>query len=259
MIGVFDSGLGGLGIVSALRDLAPAADIVVLADQARAPYGDRPVEEVRRLAHRAADELIDRGCTTIVVACNTASTAALSSLRDARPDVAFVGMEPAVKPAASHTDSGVIAVLGTTGTIEGGLLASMIERFGMGRTVKGVALPGLVEMIEDGLAHAPAVERFLERELAGAIAEGADTYVLACTHYGFARDAIETVTGSGTTVIDPAEPVARQALRVSGGNQGSGATIVLTTADPVRMRRQVRLILGWDLPVGRVETRTTTG
>jgi glutamate racemase len=135
----------------------------------------------------------------------------------------------------------------------------MIERFGKGRTVMGVALPGLVEMIEDGLAHAPAVERFLQRELAGAIAEGADTYVLACTHYGFARDAIEAVTGPGTTVIDPAEPVARQALRVSGGDGGSGSTVVLTTADPVRMRRQVRLILGWDLPVGQVETRTATG
>ena len=251
MIGVFDSGLGGLGIVAAIRQLSPTADLVVLADQARAPYGDRPTVDVRSFTHEAATDLIGRGCTTVVVACNTASTAALASLRDAHPDLAFVGMEPAVKPAAAHTDSGVIAVLGTTGTIEGDLLASVIDRFGSDRTVMGVALPGLVEMIEDGLAEAPAVERFLERSLEGPKQAGADTYVLACTHYGFARAAIESVVGSAA-VIDPAEPVAKQALRVATPARGDGSTTLLTTADPVRMRRQVELILGWDLPVEKV-------
>lgn len=252
MIGVFDSGLGGLGIVAAIRDLSPTADLVVLADQARAPYGDRPTEEVRTFTHEAADELIGRGCTTVVVACNTASTAALASLRHAHPNLTFVGMEPAVKPAAAHTDSGVIAVLGTTGTIEGDLLASVIDRFGSDRTVMRVALPGLVEMIEDGLAEAPAVERFLEQALDEPKQAGADTYVLACTHYGFARGAIESVVGPAASVIDPAEPVARQALRVAGHGGGEGSTRILTTADPVRMRRQVQFILGWDLPVERV-------
>jgi glutamate racemase len=252
VIGVYDSGLGGLGVLAAIRASSPTADIVGLADQANAPYGDRHTDEVRRFAEQAADHLIGHGCDTIVVACNTASTAALDHLRAVRPSVRFVGMEPAVKPAVAHTTSGVIAVLGTTATIEGRLLAKMIDHHAGDTMVVGIPLPGLVELVEDGLATSPATEAFLERRLRPAREAGADTYVLACTHYGFAREPIERLA-PGATVIDPADAVARQALRVSAGHgTGSGSTTLLTTGDAVRMRRQVSVILGWDLPVGVV-------
>lgn len=251
---MYDSGLGGLGVLAALRDLSPTADIVALADQANAPYGDRPIDEVRDFAEEAAGHLVRRGCDTIVIACNTASTAALDHLRATLPDISFVGMEPAVKPAVARTVSGVIAVLGTTATIEGRLLAKMVDHHAAGTTVVGIPLPGLVELVEDGLAESPATSAFLEPRLQPAKDAGADTYVLACTHYGFARDAIERLV-DGSVVIDPAEAVARQALRVSERHgEGTGSTSLLTTGDPVRMRRQVSLILGWDLPVEVVAT-----
>ncbi len=254
MIGVYDSGLGGLGVLAAIRALSPSADVVGLADQANAPYGDRPTDDVRRFAEQAVSLLVDLGCDTIVVACNTASTAALDHLRAVRPSISFVGMEPAVKPAVAHTTSGVVAVLGTTATIEGRLLAKMIDHHAGDTTVIGIPLPGLVELVEDGLATSPATAAFLEPRLAPAVAAGADTYVLACTHYGFARDTIEGLV-PGATVVDPAEAVARQALRVSADHgSGAGSTTLLTTGDPVRMRRQVSLILGWDLPVGVAAT-----
>lgn len=252
MIGVFDSGLGGLGVLADIRRLEPRADLVALADQAHAPYGDRPPESVAAWTHAATDHLIGLGCDTVVIACNTASTVALASLRAARPDTAFVGMEPAVKPAADSTGTGVIAVLGTTRTIEGPLLASVVERFGAGHRVLPIALPGLVDLIEDGLVDGEATGRLLAARLAPALEAGADTYVLACTHYGFARHRIEEVVGEAT-VIDPAEAVARQALRVHPeAAAGSGTLALLTTGDPVRMRRQVGLILGWDDPVAPV-------
>lgn len=254
MIGVYDSGLGGLGVLAAIRALSPTADIVGLADQANAPYGDRPIGEVRRFAERAADHLGGHGCDTIVIACNTASTAALEHLREVRPDIAFVGMEPAVKPAVAATESGVVAVLGTTATIEGRLLAKMVEHHAGDTRVIGIPLPGLVELVEDGLAASSATRAFLADRLRPSLDAGCDTYVLACTHYGFAREVIDDLV-EGRTVIDPAEAVARQALRVTAGHEaGAGSTRLLTTGDPVRMRRQVGLILGWDLPVEAVAT-----
>lgn len=248
MIGVFDSGLGGLGVLAAVRDLEPSADLVALADQANAPYGDRSADEVVAFTVAATDRLAEAGCRTVVVACNTASTAALEVLRRRRPDQTFVGMEPAVKPAAALTRSGVIAVLGTTATIEGRLLAGVVDRHAGNNRVIGVPLPGLVELVEDGLGDTTAAASFVAERVAPALAAGADTFVLACTHYGLARAAIDAAV-DGATVVDPAEAVARQALRVTPSAGESGSTLLLTTADPVRMRRQVGLLLGWDVAV----------
>jgi glutamate racemase len=249
MLGVFDSGLGGLAVAGAIRRLDTRVDLVVFADQARAPYGDRPHAEVLAFAHEATDLLAGRGCSTIVVACNTASTVALAELRLARPNLFFVGMEPAVKPAVAATRSGVVVVVGTTTTIEGRLLADVVARFGGSTRVVGIALPGLVELVEDGLADAAAVDTLLSRHLDRTPVADADVLVLACTHYGFARPAFERVLGPGVTIIDPAEAVARQALRHT--TPGDGRTTLITSGDPVRARRQVALMLGWDLPVER--------
>jgi glutamate racemase len=237
MVGIFDSGLGGLSVLTAVRAGLPNADLLYVADQARAPYGDRSLPEVLGFAREMTRVMIDRGTTTTVLASGTISNAALHALRTEHPGLTFVGLEPAVKPAVAATRTGVIAVLATTGTITGPLLADMIERFAGDVRVLGVPLPGLVELIEDGLGSSPHTERFLAGCLVEPIAAGADVYVLACTHYPFARPALERLLGDAI-LIDPAEAVARQVERVHPPG-GSGRTVALTTGDPVRFHRQI--------------------
>lgn len=236
-VGILDSGLGGLSVLAAVRDVMPASDLLYVADQARAPYGDRPLAEVLGFARELTQYMQDRGVTTTVLASNTISSAALHRLREEQPHARFVGMDPAVKPAVSLSRSGVIAVLATTGTIEGPLLADMIARYATGMTVIGVPLPGLVDLIEDGLGDTLHAEEFLRGRLGEALGAGADVFVLACTHYSFARGAIERVVGEAV-IVDPAEAVARQVARVHEP-VGGGRTVAITSGDPVRFRNQL--------------------
>lgn len=228
MIGIVDSGLGGLAVAREVRRLLPDADLVYVADQANAPYGDRAPSEVAALTHGLVDRLVSSGATTIVLASNTISAAALHRLRDARPEIAFVGMEPAVKPAVAGSATGVVAVLGTTATIEGPLLADMVDRFAGSARIVPIPLPGLVDLVEAGRGDSDETDVFLEPRLEPGRSAGADTWVLACTHYTFARRAIERVVGSHATIVDPAEAVAQQAARVASGH-GEGGTVALTT------------------------------
>ena len=237
LVGIFDSGLGGLSVLTAVRRALPTADLLYVADQARAPYGDRSLAEVLAFAREMNELMTGRGTTTTVLASNTISNAALHQLRAEQPSRTFVGMEPAVKPAVAATKTGVIAVLATTGTIEGPLLADMIHRFAADVRVIGVPLPGLVDLIEDGLGATSHTERFLADHLGEPIAAGADVYVLACTHYPFAKAALTSVVGDAR-LIDPAEAVARQVERVHQG-QGAGRAVALTSGDPVRFRNQI--------------------
>ena len=147
-IGIFDSGVGGLSVLRAVRQALPQEALIYLADQAHVPYGPRPVEQVRTFAEGITRYLLSQGAKLIVVACNTASAAALHSLRQAFPELPFVGMEPAVKPAAEHTQTGVVGVLATPATFQGALYASVIERFASGVTVLQDTCPGLVMEIE---------------------------------------------------------------------------------------------------------------
>ncbi len=237
MVGIFDSGLGGLSVLTAVRGVLPLADVVYVADQSRAPYGDRPAAEVLQFAREMHDVMARRGTTTTVLASNTISNAALHELRRDHPDRVFVGLEPAVKPAVAATRSKVIAVLGTTGTIGGPLLADLVRRFAGDVAVIGVALPGLVEIIEDGLGETPHAEAFLTGHLEEPKRRGADVYVLACTHYPFAITSLRRVVGEAH-IIDPARAVAVQVGRVHAAT-GTGRTVALTTGDPVRFRNQV--------------------
>ncbi len=237
MVGIFDSGLGGLSVLTAVRAALPGADLLYVADQARAPYGDRSLREVLDFAREMTTLMIERGAVTTVLASNTISNAALHTLRDEHPGRTFVGLEPAVKPAVAATRTGVIAVLATTATINGPLLADMIDRYADNVRVLGVPLPGLVDLIEDGLGTTAHTERFLTEHLAAPLAAGADVYVLACTHYPFARPVLERLLGDAI-LIDPAEAVARQVERVHPAG-GSGHTVAVTTGDPVRFRRQL--------------------
>ncbi len=213
-IGVFDSGVGGLSVLRAIQQQFPQESLIYLADQAHVPYGPRPLEQVRAFAKGITQTLLEQGCKLVVVACNAASAAALQNLRQTFPDVPFVGMEPAVKPAAERTQSGVVGVLATPATFQGALYASVVERFAKGVIVLQNTCPGLVEEIEAGLLDFPKTRRILEDALRPMLAQGIDTVVLGCTHYPFVIPMIEEVSGPGVRVIDPAPAVARQVGRV---------------------------------------------
>ena len=241
-IGVFDSGVGGLGVLGEIRSLLPNAPLVYVADQAFSPYGERGLDAVRERAFAVSDYLIGEGATTVVVACNSASAAALHELRDRHPTIAFVGMEPAVKPAAGATRRGTIGVLATEATFQGELFSSVVDRHARGVSVVARACPGLAAAIEAGDDVADLVSRYTT----DVVGRGADTIVLGCTHYSFVADRIRAAAGDDVEVIDPAPAVARQTARVHTGERhhGSGTTDYLTTGDPEQFAAQIIRLSG---------------
>jgi glutamate racemase len=240
MIGVFDSGVGGLSVLREIRALLPHADLHYLADQAHAPYGDGDLDAVRERAEAITQHLIDTGATTVVIACNTASAAALHHVRDLHPGTTFVGMEPAVKPAAAGTVNGVVGVMATPATFQSDVVAGLSARFAAGVEVVTRACRGLAAAIEQG-NPAPDLVAGHVRPLVDA---GADTIVIGCTHYSFVSGAIAAAAGPGITIVDPAPAVARQVARVAAGAEGSGLTELRTTGDPARFAVQVARLLG---------------
>jgi glutamate racemase len=240
MIGVYDSGVGGLSVLRHMRGLLPDADLIYLADQAHMPYGVRSLDEVRQLAEAAVRLLIERGADTVAVACNTASAAALPHLRSVFT-VPIVGMEPAVKPAAAATRSGTVVVLATPTTFQGAVFDDLVGRFAAGIEVIAHPCPGWAAAVEE--SWPAGAEAAIAQHLAPVIARGADTIVLACTHYSFLDDAIKSAVGPGVTLIDPAAAVARQVARVAAPG-GGGTTTYLTTGDPERFTRQIERLLG---------------
>ncbi len=213
-IGVFDSGVGGLTVLRAIHQLLPDEQLLYLADQSHVPYGPRKLEEVRHFSEAITRFLLDQGARLVVVACNTASAASLKHLRTVFPHVPFVGMEPAVKPAAEHTHSGVVGVLATPATFQGELYASVVERFGNGVKLLQHTCPGLVAQIERGALDAPETRRILEEALQPMLEQGIDTVVLGCTHYPLVIPLIQQIVGPAVRVIDPAPAVARQVQRL---------------------------------------------
>ncbi len=213
-IGIFDSGIGGLTVLRAIRQLMPEEPLLYLADQAHVPYGPRLMEEVRYFSEAITRYLLDQGARLIVVACNAASAAALKYLRSVFPEVPFVGMEPAVKPAVEYTRSRMVGILATPATFQGELYASVVERFGQGVKLLQSTCPGLVIQIESGALESPETRRILEEALRPMLDQGIDTVVLGCTHYPFVIPLIQQITGPGVRVIDPAPAVARQAQRL---------------------------------------------
>ncbi len=218
-IGIFDSGVGGLSVVRAVQAQHPAENLLYLADQAHVPYGPRPLSEVRLFSEQITRYLLARGAKMIVVACNTASAAALHYLRERFPETPFVGMEPAVKPAAEHSHSGVVGVLATPATFQGRLYESVVERFANGVTLLQDTCPGLVEQIEAGNLEGAETEAILKKSLQKMIDAGIDTVVLGCTHYPFVIPLIKSIVGGGIRVIDPAPAIARQVGRLLDQHQ----------------------------------------
>jgi len=241
-IGIFDSGVGGLSVLRSVRELLPNEDLIYLADQAHVPYGSRSLAEVRKFSVGITRYLLEQNTKLVVVACNTASAAALHHLRDVFPPVPFVGMEPAVKPAAETTRSGVVGVLATPATFQGELYASVIERFAAGVKVLQDTCPGLVMEIDRGNLDTPGVYAILEEALKPMLVEKIDTVVLGCTHFPFVIPAIETIVGPQVRVIDPSPAIARQVQRLLEANDllsaapDQGQMQYFTTGVPVQLK-----------------------
>lgn len=208
-IGVFDSGVGGLSVWREIVRRLPAESTLYLADQAHVPYGPRPLDELCRLSEGITRCFVASGCKAVVVACNTASAAALKHLRDTFPGLEIIGMEPAVKPAAARTRSGVIGVMATPATFQGRLFQATAGRFASHLRLVNQVCDGLAEQVESGELDGPAVEALLGRFLEPMLAAGADTVVLACTHYAFLLESIARRCGPSVEVIDPAPAIAR--------------------------------------------------
>ncbi|MEA3308865.1 MAG: glutamate racemase [Chloroflexota bacterium] len=249
-IGIFDSGVGGLSVWCEVVRQLPREDTLYLADQAHVPYGPRPLSEVRSYAKGITRFLLAQGAKLIVVACNTASGAALHTLRETFPAVPFVGMEPAVKPAAEKTRSGVVGIIATPATFQGELFQQLVQRFASEVRLETQTCPGLVELIETGATDTPKIEELLQQYLQPLIAQGIDQLVLGCTHYPFLRPAMQRVVGEGVQLLDPAPAVARQItrrLRRRGlqAPPGTGQHTFFTTSDPLAFAEMAKQLVGY--------------
>jgi glutamate racemase len=264
-IGIFDSGVGGLSVLKEIRYLLPGQPIIYLADQAHVPYGPRSLEQVRYFSTAITRFLLDRSCKVVVVACNAASAAALHELRKKFDHTLFVGMEPAVKPAAETTQTGIVGVLATPATFQGALYASVVERFASGVQLLQHTCPGLVSQIEAGRLKTPRTRAILENALLPMLAAGIDTVVLGCTHYPFVIPLIQEIVGPAVRVVDPAPAVARQTARLLEKNQlnpgqGNSTSLksqreiiqLLTTGNPDKLTTLLPRLVGVSYPVERI-------
>lgn len=213
-IGIFDSGSGGLSVYRELIKVLPKEQYHYFSDNAHCPYGEKSPLYIRRRGRYITEFLLERGASIIVVACNTATAAAIATLRAEYPDLPFVGMEPAVKPAALGTQSGVIGVLATAGTLKGSKYLNTRGRFQDEVTIVEHVGQGFVELVEKGILDGPEAEAVVRASLEPLLAAGADIIVLGCTHYPFLQPLIERLAGPGVRVIDPAPAVARRTLHV---------------------------------------------
>ncbi len=212
-MGVFDSGLGGLSVAREIRRRLPSENILYIADSAYCPYGGRSLEEISERAVAVTEMLLQRGAKLIVVACNTASGAAIDLLRS-KYSVPIVGLEPAVKPAAATSVLRRIAVLATPATLKTERFNRLVDRHAAGVELVKVACPGFVELVEAGRISGPETQRVVRRVLKPVLEANVDRVVLGCTHYPFLRDVIAEVLGPGIEILDSGAAVARQVERV---------------------------------------------
>lgn len=208
-VGVMDSGVGGISVLKHIHALLPHEHLLYFADSKYAPYGNKTADEIKARCFEIADFLIEKGVKALVVACNTATAAAIDDLR-VKYTLPIIGMEPAVKPAAAATKNGVIGVLATVGTLKSAQFAALLENYGRDVKVITQGCEGLVECIERGELTQNSTRDLLTTYLNPLLAEGADTIVLGCTHYPFVRPLIEEIVGSDIAIIDTGAAVARQ-------------------------------------------------
>jgi glutamate racemase len=219
MIGIFDSGIGGLSVFREIRKLLPEQGYIYYSDSAHCPYGEKSKEYIIDRARSITRRLMGMGAEIVVVACNTATAAAISTLREEFP-IKFIGMEPAIKPAAALTKTGVVGVLATAGTLKAEKYLDTREKWAQSITVVEHTGEGFVELVEKGQTLGAEAETIVKRSLAPLLDAGADTIVLGCTHYPFLADTIKKVAaahgadGNSFHLIDPAPAVARHLLEV---------------------------------------------
>jgi glutamate racemase len=243
-VGMFDSGVGGLSVLEHFRRIAPAERVIYFADTDYFPYGPRPAPEVRKRSFAIVRRLLDSDVKMVVVACNTASAAAVADLREAFP-IPFVGMVPGVKPAALASRSGRVVILATPGTFDGALFGRVVEEFGKGTKIVTVPGAGLTELVERGEAQGDAARAAVRSALAPEVALGADTVVLGCTHYHFLAEAIAAEFPS-VTIVDTSEPVARRAVQVlneaglAAPESGTGGLDIIVSGDREAFRAAVQ-------------------
>ncbi|WP_349973394.1 glutamate racemase [Pseudomonas caspiana] len=213
-VGVFDSGVGGLSVLGEIRDLLPNESLLYVADCGHIPYGEKSPEFIRERCMIIAQFFRDQGAKALVLACNTATAAAAAQLREHYPDWPIVGMEPAVKPAAAATRSGVVGVLATTGTLQSAKFAALLDRFAGDVRVVTQPCPGLVELIESGDLFSPTIRTLLRGYVEPLLAEGCDTIILGCTHYPFLKPLLREMIPESVILIDTGHAVARQLQRL---------------------------------------------
>lgn len=210
-IGVYDSGFGGLSVWRELHRALPRESLIYLGDGKNCPYGTKSEEQIRELAEKAVGDLVERGCKMVVVACNTATAAAIEYLRERFSHIPIVGLEPAVKPACAMTRSKVVGVMATERSLAGRKFLSTLERYGQGVEVLKVVGEGFVEAVEADAEQEPRTEELVRRAVEPMIERGADVIVLGCTHYPFLGDVIRRVVGDReVAVIDSGEAVEKR-------------------------------------------------
>jgi glutamate racemase len=212
-IGVFDSGLGGLWILKYLAQELPGYNYIYYADQAHLPYGTKSPEEIIKLSSDITEFFIAKGCELLVIACNTATSAAISTLRE-KYSVPFVGMEPAIKPASENSKTGHIGVLATKVTAEGQKLHDTIEKYAGSVEVHTVIGYGLVELVEEGKADTDEAEKLLREYLEPLIEKNIDQLVLGCTHYAFLINRIKGIVGDRVHIVDPAPAIVKRVKQI---------------------------------------------
>jgi glutamate racemase len=258
-VGVFDSGVGGLSVLRALRAHLPAAHLIYVADSAYAPYGERADAEIIARTEKISDFLRGQGVQVWVIACNTATAAAVQHLRQMHPEWPIVGVEPGLKPAVHLTRNGRIGVMATTSTLRSAKFQRLMAQHGGDVEVHLQACPGLAHAIEGGNLQSTELHELIERYGAALRARGVDTVVLGCTHYPFVRPQLQASLGAEVQIIDTAEPVARQAVKLVEALIGAGQirpdsshqadTDLWTTGDPVALAAIANAWLDFDCSI----------
>ena len=247
-IGVFDSGVGGLSVLRAIRAALPAENLVYVADSGHAPYGDKSEAHIIGRTLTVGNWLAVSGVKAITVACNTATVVAIRHLRE-QTHIPVVAIEPAIKPAANTTRSGVVGVLATTQTLQSESVARLCLEHGEGKRILLQACPGWVEAVEEADLHSPQTEALLRQFVVPLMDQGVDTLVLGCTHYPFLRNTLQRIVGDDVVLIDPAVAVATELTRRLGNDlrmdeQHIGTTRFFTTGDVLHVQQVVAHLWG---------------
>ncbi|ANY89374.1 MULTISPECIES: glutamate racemase [Pseudomonas] len=248
-VGVMDSGVGGLSVLAEIQRLLPNESLLYVADSGHVPYGEKSPDYIRQRLRHIAGFFRERGAKAMVLACNTATVAAVADLRELYPDWPLVGMEPAVKPAAAATRSGVVGVLATTGTLQSAKFAALLDRFANDVQVITQPCPGLVERIEAGDLDSPQLRQLLQGYVQPLLDAGCDTVILGCTHYPFLRALLADMVPADVAIIDTGAAVARQLQRLLAARdllaEGPARdTAFWTSAEPQSLDKVLPLLWG---------------